>query len=178
MSPGYSHIPKLDVDSATVVRPSVKFAYIEIVHSDRYSFGDGPVTLWVSGASGWFEIRPSLKYQAMYNQVREAVTLYYGVFDAYEDHSKLCDGRKKSRMPKPPSLDQIFLKYALKAGDGIVRDEVEALCHKWAEFLIAHFSKEDDAELKWKWDGTLFATWLRDAHPVGWIHPARSLLCC
>jgi hypothetical protein len=156
-------------DSLAVVKPSVKSAYIEISQSQRYSFGDGPVTLWVSGAAGWFEIRPSLKYQPMFSQVREAITLYYGVFDVYETYIRACGGKKKSKRPSPPTLDQIFLKYAVKAGDGIVRDEVEALCHKWAEFLLAHFPKEVDL----KWDDVLFAKWLRDSHPVSpW--PANS----
>ncbi|KAL2016698.1 hypothetical protein VTK56DRAFT_3161 [Thermocarpiscus australiensis] len=144
-----------------LVRPSLKSAYIEIPHSDRYSIGDGPLALWVSGASGWFEIRPSLEYMPMYNQIREAITLYYGVFDVYEAYEKACGHKKKANWPKPPTLDQVFLKYAVKAGDGILRDEVEALCHKWAEFLLAHFPKE--AELDW--DQTLFANWLRDSHP-------------
>ncbi|KAL2257035.1 hypothetical protein VTK26DRAFT_754 [Humicola hyalothermophila] len=156
----------LEVDDEyleNLVRPSVRSAYIEISHSDNYSFGDGPVVIWASGASGWFEIRPSAKYQSMFNQAREAVTLYYSVFDAYEEYRIACGGKKKSKRPDPPTLDQIFFKYALKVGDGIVRDEVEALCHKWAAFLIGHFPKEDNDG--WKWDETLFYKWLRDSHP-------------
>lgn len=144
-----------------MVRPSLKSAHIEIAHSDRYSIGYGPIALWVSGASGWFEIRPSPKYEPMYSQIREAITLYYGVFDAYEAYEST---KKRQRRAPPPTLDQVFLKYAVSVGDGIVRHEVEALCHKWAEFLIAHFPKE--TEQKWKWQNTLFAKWLKDSHPV------------
>lgn len=141
----------------------MRSAHIEISQSQRYSFGDGPLTLWVSGAAGWFEIRPSLQYQAMFGQIREAVTLYYGVLDVYEAYNSACGAKKKAKRPPPPTLDQIFFKYAVKAGDGIVRDEVEALCHKWAEFLLGHFPKE----VGFNWDGVLFAKWLRESNPVG-----------
>ncbi|KAL2152554.1 hypothetical protein VTH82DRAFT_5738 [Thermothelomyces myriococcoides] len=144
-----------------LVRSSVRTAYIEITHSDRYSIGDGPLVLWVSGAAGWFEIRPSARYQPMYDQVREAITLYYSAFEVYEAYIRACGGKKKSRRPPPPSLDDVFLKYAVRAGDGILRHEVEALCHKWADFLIPHFDKEVDLD----WDSTGFAKWLRDSHP-------------
>lgn len=98
----------------------------------------------------------------MYAQVREAITLYYGLFEAYENYINTCGYKKKSNWPAPPTLDELFLKCAVKAGDGMLRDEVEALCHKWAGFLIAHFPKE--AALAW--DETAFAKWLRKSHPV------------
>ncbi|KAH6840812.1 hypothetical protein B0I37DRAFT_438240 [Chaetomium sp. MPI-CAGE-AT-0009] len=144
-----------------LVRSSVKTAYIEIPHSDRYSIGDGPLVLWVSGAAGWFEIRPSPEYQQMYDQVREAITLYYSAFEVYEAYVGACANKKKARRPRPPSLDDIFLRYAVRAGDGILRHEVEALCSKWAEFLIPHFDKEFDLD----WNTTHFAKWLRSSHP-------------
>ncbi|KAK3296892.1 uncharacterized protein B0H64DRAFT_113059 [Chaetomium fimeti] len=144
-----------------LVRSSVKTAYIEIPHSDRYSIGDGPLVLWVSGAAGWFEIRPSIGYQKMYDQVREAITLYYSAFEIYEAYFEACASKKKARRPRAPSLDDIFLKYAVRAGDGILRHEVEALCSKWAEFLIPHFDKEFDLD----WNATHFAKWLRSSHP-------------
>ncbi|KAH6641613.1 hypothetical protein F5144DRAFT_643045 [Chaetomium tenue] len=144
-----------------LVRSSVRTAHIEIPHSERYSIGDGPLVLWVSGPAGWFEIRPSTTYQRMYDQVREAITLYYSAFEVYETYVAACASKKKTRRPRPPSLDDIFLKYAVRAGDGIVRHEVEALYNKWAEFLIAHFDKEFDLD----WNVTLFAKWLRSSHP-------------
>lgn len=150
-----------------MVKPGVRSAYIEITHSDQYSIGDrlpgpNPIGLWVSGAAGWFEIRPSVKYQPSYHQVEEAIKLYYSAYEAYEEYNLACRGKKKAQRPKPPTLDQIFLKYAIRAGDGILRNEVEALCHKWAEFLISHFNREVDLD----WNPTLFAKQLRERHPV------------
>jgi hypothetical protein len=143
-----------------VVRPSVKTGYIEIAPSSLYSIGDGPLALWVSGASGWFEIKPSAKYQRMYDEVVEAMTLYYSAFEVHHAYMKAC--RRKGRKPPPPPLDKVFLKYAVRAGDGILRHEVEALCHKWAEFLIVHFEKDNELD----WSTSPFAIWLRDLYPV------------
>jgi hypothetical protein len=98
----------------------------------------------------------------MYDQVREAITLYYSAFEVYEAYAAACANKKKARRPRQPTLDQVFLKYAVRAGDGILFHEVEALCDKWAEFLIAHFDKEFDLD----WNVTNFAKWLRSSHPV------------
>ncbi|KAK4148076.1 uncharacterized protein C8A04DRAFT_8602 [Dichotomopilus funicola] len=153
-----------DVEEALVsniVKPNFRTAKIEIPHSERYSIGYGPLTLWGSGAAGWFEIRPSFRYQRMYDQAQEAISLYYSALEVYERHIKACKGKKKAQRPAAPTLDDVFFNYALRAGNGIVRDEVEALCSKWADFLIPQFDKE--AELDWT--PTKFAKWLRKLHP-------------
>ncbi|KAK4189624.1 hypothetical protein QBC35DRAFT_379721 [Podospora australis] len=161
----------LEIDDPTLVpnllRSSFKSGNIEVTGSNLYAISDVPVALWVSGPCGWFEIQPSRRFQAMYDQVLEAVNLYYGVFSVYLDHQRLCRERRaiKQRKPDPPTLDEIFLKYAVRVGNGIVRDEVEELCHKWAEFLIAHFPKENVDDDFQGWEGTLFAKWLKAAHP-------------
>ncbi|KAK4225490.1 hypothetical protein QBC38DRAFT_263439 [Podospora fimiseda] len=141
-----------------LVNRNIKTALIEVENCTKYSMGDDPVAFWVSGPCGWYEIRPSVKYQRVYNEILEAINLYYGIFVAYEKYEKT---RKKKKKTNPPTLDELFLDYAIRVGNGIVRDEVEALCHKWAEWLIAHFPKEE--ELNWK--DTAFATWVEDSHP-------------
>ncbi|KAK4104680.1 hypothetical protein N658DRAFT_513515 [Parathielavia hyrcaniae] len=144
---------------ANLVHPSVKTGYIEIPKSSQYSIGDGPLSFWVSGDTGWFEIKPSAKYQRMYEQVMEAITLYYSAFEVEEAYIQPYKKKKKGRVPPPP-LDSVFLKYAVRAGDGILRHEVEALCHKWAPFLIAHFQRENALD----WETSAFANWLRGQH--------------
>lgn len=152
----------LQADCSTVVKPSLRSAYIEIQYSTQYSVGDGPIALWVSGAAGWYELQPSVKYQPMYDRIREAMILYYSALEVYAEHAEEHARKKKgSRLPQP-DLDEVFFSYAVRAGDGILRHEVEALCHKWANFLIPHFPKE--AELDW--NTTRFAKWLREEHPV------------
>lgn len=160
---------KLEIDDdpellANLVKPMSKSISvpIEICQSERYSIGYDPLTLWVSGAAGWFEIVPSPKYEAMYSQIREAVTLYYEVLDVYDKHQNALRAKKKSKKSlAAPTLDDIFFKYAVAVGDGVTRDEVEARCHKWAQFLIAHFPKEVDV----KWESTLFSKWIHQSHP-------------
>lgn len=146
-------------------RPYNRATWIEISRSERYSIGYDPNTLWVSGVSGWFEIIPSRKYETMYSQVMEAITLYYEIMGLYEEHKRLLKktDKKKRKGVKPPPLDEIFFTYALTAGDGgvTVIEEVEARCHKWAQFLLAHFPKESEI----KWQDTEFAAWLQAAHP-------------
>ncbi len=149
--------------ASTVVQQNVASGYIEISHSDQYSISDEPVALWVSGAAGWFEIRPSTKYWPIYSQVHSAIDLYYSAFVAYETWNEACEGRPKSQRPKPPTFDDIYLKYAVRSGGGILRHEVEALCSKWAGFLISHFDKE----LSLDWANAPFAKSLRSKHPVG-----------
>ncbi|KAK3326319.1 hypothetical protein B0H66DRAFT_617285 [Apodospora peruviana] len=149
---------------ANLIKPNKRVAHIEISRSERYSIGYLPNTLWVSGAAGWFEILPAPEYESTYREVQEAIALYYGILDAYEPYDKALkkNMRKKKKPPVQPSLDEIFFKYALTVGDGVFRDEVEARCKKWAQFLISHFPKE--AELLW--DNTDFAKWLRGLDAV------------
>lgn len=160
-----SRFPRSNANNQQVHKPYNKATYIEISRSERYSIGFDPNTLWVSGASGWFEIIPSRKYEAMYSQVMEAITLYYGIMGPYEEFKRLLKkaDKKKRKDRKPPPLDEIFFTYALAAGDGgvTVKEEVEARCHKWAQFLLAHFPKESEI----KWQDTEFAAWLQAAHP-------------
>ncbi|KAK4172462.1 hypothetical protein QBC36DRAFT_314808 [Triangularia setosa] len=165
---------EIDNDTKKYVRnPGAKGVYLEVTDSTKYSFSDGPFALWVSGASGWFEIKPSRKYLPMYREVEEAVDLYYRVLDVHEAHNKLSKRSKKSgkKQPPPLTLDQIFLHYAVKVGSGIVRDEVEALCDKWAEFFISHFRKEDQFD----WKSTPFAQWLISKHPVCFANETQEL---
>lgn len=133
---------------------------MEVEGCTNYSIGDGPVTLWVSGKAGWYEIRPSAEYQLVYNETIEAINLYYGILVAYDNHAKTRK-KKKGKKLDPPTIDELFFEYAFRVGNGIVRDEVEALCHKWAEWMIAHFPREVDLD----WSNTEFAKWLQESHP-------------
>ncbi|KAK0720085.1 hypothetical protein B0H67DRAFT_484222 [Lasiosphaeris hirsuta] len=149
-----------------LLKPNIKSASIEIKKSSRYSMGYGELALWVSGEAGWFEIRPAPKYEAMYLEICEAITLYYEALDVYDKYEKECARKKRKKqgksgkgaLPQPPTLDDIFLQYAIGAGDGVFRDEVEVRYRKWAPFLVAHFPKEEDVT----WEGTTFANWIRE----------------
>ncbi len=95
----------------------MKSAYIEIVASKRYAIGYGPVSFWVSGDAGWYEIRPAPKYETMYSEILEAIVLYYEVMGACETHDEMVKSArtkrkgKGGRTPPPPiTIDQIFLQ--------------------------------------------------------------------
>jgi hypothetical protein len=57
----------------------------------RFSYGetiDGDHVIWAQGAAGWFEIRPSPQYQAVYNDMVQAVELLYFITDIYSEPRK------------------------------------------------------------------------------------------
>jgi hypothetical protein len=80
--------------------------YIEIASCQCFSIRDDPVTLWALGQSGWLEIRPSEKYQKMYNSMAEAISIYYFLTELYEQTKER--GRKGSKVTF--SIDKILLK--------------------------------------------------------------------
>lgn len=82
----------------------------------KYSF-DTAETLWVSGECGWYEIHPSAKYKAIYEDILEAIQLYHVIFsvfeslDAAEEEYRAAPKSKRKRMNKPTvDLDEILLK--------------------------------------------------------------------
>ncbi|KAL1838861.1 hypothetical protein VTJ49DRAFT_2114 [Mycothermus thermophilus] len=135
-------------------------AYIEIPNATTYSIGDLPATIWVAGDTGWFEIRPSEEYKPIHDEALEATVLYFTALDTTEEYYKALKAKKGHR-PSVPTMDQVLLKYAVRVGNGILREEAEALCHKWAEFLISHFTREKN----FKWDPTPFAKQMREWYP-------------
>lgn len=149
-------------NSVLVLKPSLSSAYIEIPSATTYSIGDRPATIWVAGETGWFEIRPSEAYKPIHDEALEATTFYFTALETYEEYNKSIRGRGKSNRQPPPSLDDVLLKYAVRMGNGILRDEAEALCRKWAEFLICHFNREKGLN----WNPTPFAKQLREWYPV------------
>ncbi|KAL2268698.1 hypothetical protein VTJ83DRAFT_3544 [Remersonia thermophila] len=135
-------------------------AYIEIPNATTYSIGDLPATIWVAGDTGWFEIRPSDEYKPIHDDALEATILYFTALDTTEAYYNALKARRGPR-PTPPTLNEVLLKYAVRVGNGILRDEAEALCHKWAEFLISHFTREKN----FNWDPAPFAKQMREWYP-------------
>lgn len=111
-----------------VLKPSNKPINIEITKSSSYAIGyDNPAdgyeniipALWVSGAAGWYEIRPARLYQTMYLEIREAITLYYEALFLHEEYREEYDQYKAKRKkkskpsptpspPAPPTLGDVF----------------------------------------------------------------------
>ena len=104
-------------DSTAVVNPGVQSEYIEIPGSATYSIGYGALGIWVSGVCGWYEISPSPQFQDTYDQMCEAVVLYYEIMEAFEAHYaelseyKATPKSTRKRMREPSiDLDQVLLK--------------------------------------------------------------------
>ncbi|KAK1829642.1 hypothetical protein QBC39DRAFT_356086 [Podospora conica] len=146
-----------------LVNPKVRSAYIEITGSDKYSIGYDPSTLWVAGATGWFEIRPAPQYEAMYLEILQAMVLFFEVQNIYMPYQEALNGLKGAKKralkkPAPPTLDEVFFGYAVGVGDGVTRDEAEARYIKWTHFLLSHFTKDEEV----LWEGTPFAKWVKE----------------
>lgn len=68
---------------------------IQINSCSLYSIGEAPgedakgeppslQVLWVAGQGGWFEVNPAPAYQLMHRKIREAIKLYYTIYDIYD----------------------------------------------------------------------------------------------
>ncbi|EON98621.1 hypothetical protein UCRPA7_5840 [Phaeoacremonium minimum UCRPA7] len=98
------------VDHRGLVRNShSKPVHIELSPTHSYSIGYEPICIWASGGAGWFEINPAPEYQAMYDDMSEAITLYYEVMKGYEAAKKARRG-KKNKAAGPVTLDEVLLK--------------------------------------------------------------------
>ena len=91
-----------------------KTYHVELSPTHSYSIGFGPCCIWASGGAGWFEINPSPKYQAMYDEMCEAIHLYYTVMDVYENAKKkqAKPGKKQKGVASVP-IDEVLLKVGL-----------------------------------------------------------------
>lgn len=49
---------------------------------------DGEFVIWALGEAGWFEIRPAPHYQALFNDMVEAVELLYFIMDIHDGPRK------------------------------------------------------------------------------------------
>ncbi len=69
-------------------KPLPKKVGLTVKDVDRFSYGefdDGEVALWAAGKAGWFEIEPSTKYKPVYDNMVEALKVYYFVAAKYRD---------------------------------------------------------------------------------------------
>ncbi|KAJ4145813.1 hypothetical protein LMH87_004646 [Akanthomyces muscarius] len=135
---------------------------IEIRHCLLYSVGeteDGSPQIWVSGRAGWFELSPCPAYQATYDTMCQATTLYYSIMDIVEDmKTEPKRGKKSKSTSQSDLLASIFHKYSAFVGDGSTYDDVVGRCNKHAIFLISQFM-QDDGVVDWK--ATTFYKWMK-----------------
>ncbi|PKS10795.1 hypothetical protein jhhlp_002552 [Lomentospora prolificans] len=112
-------------------------------------WGDGP-RIWVASDYGFFEIiHASPEYAPLYRTMMEAITLYYTVQQIYDSAEKAGE--------KDLDVDEVLFRYVLDTGEVLVKEEVEDLCHRHAQFLASHFEKESDFD----WAGKQFTKYIK-----------------
>ncbi|KAK5136952.1 hypothetical protein LTR08_001459 [Meristemomyces frigidus] len=85
------------------VRDVLSFAYGQ--------YGDGSVALWAAGRAGWYTLKPSRAYKAVYNDMVAAVKLLYFVADAYREPRTAGTGKHATVLPEYSAQD-FFAHYA------------------------------------------------------------------
>ncbi|CAH0024257.1 unnamed protein product [Clonostachys rhizophaga] len=159
---------------------------IEIKSCSLYSIGEAPgedakgeppslQVLWVAGQGGWFEVNPAPAYQLMHRKIREAIKLYYTIYDIYDTFgAQTLNRQSKTSNTSDPieRLAPVFLQYAIRVGDGSTVEEVAARCNEIAPFLLCQFLKTDEEYNDWK--KTYLYRWLTSNHKAMNEAPPRS----
>ncbi|VUC36844.1 unnamed protein product [Clonostachys rosea] len=149
---------------------------IQINTCSLYSIGEAPgedakgeppslQILWVAGQGGWFEVNPAPAYQLMHRKIREAIKLYYTIYDIYTTFgAQTLNRQSKTSNTSDPieRLAPVFLQYAIRVGDGSTVEEVAARCNEIAPFLLCQFLKTDEEYNDWK--KTHLYRWLTSNH--------------
>jgi hypothetical protein len=55
---------------------------------DQFSIGWGPSVIWALGNRRWYEIQPSVEYEATYAKMAEGIAFYYHFTVMYEQMAK------------------------------------------------------------------------------------------
>lgn len=85
-----------------------KNSYIQIFSNVTYSIGWDLVSFWCAGKSGWFEILPAPKYQAMHDTILEGITIYYLVQEIYEQARAKASKAKRQKALQMP-IERVLL---------------------------------------------------------------------
>ncbi|KAK5119004.1 hypothetical protein LTR62_000215 [Meristemomyces frigidus] len=113
---------------------------IEIGTVRMFAYGqyaNESVALWAGGKSGWFALKPARAYRATYNEMTEAIKLWYWVTDAYREERRSGKGKAAKVLPPYGWID-LCDKYATE----LIRDPSkrrEAMLHmdRHVDFLLS-----------------------------------------
>lgn len=84
---------------------------ITIYNSNEFSI-DEEGTIWASGNAGWFEIRPAVHYQEIYDQMQEGVRLFYDLEDVLSN--------TKATYRHKVGMGDLFVKVSGRDGSPVV----------------------------------------------------------
>lgn len=122
---------------------------IQINNVSQFSIGDtkaegsatasGPPIIWAKGPAGWFELTPETIYEAVHNDMNEAVKLYFFFVDLYTE------AEEKRRIGRNARIDMKAIMHAYAENVGpqdITEEKILANLDKHAEFLIPQMRKD------------------------------------
>ena len=125
-------IHRLTLASA-VLRDDYRQSLLKVEDVTQYSFGqdeNGKPVVWAAGKAGWYEIIPSVRYQAYFDDTIEAIDLFYFICDQYQ---KLPLRRQKRGFQIDPFLAEYQRHTNYRIDDN---DEAMEALHKHHKFLL------------------------------------------
>ncbi|KAK6440613.1 hypothetical protein LTR95_003169 [Oleoguttula sp. CCFEE 5521] len=111
---------------------------IEIAEVRMYAYGqakEGRILFWAAGQAGWFTLSPSRAYKAMWEEITEAVTLFYWIADAYRERRPASGRRNAASLPDYTAVE-IFQAYA-DGQKGVGVEKARQRVYKHKDFLLA-----------------------------------------
>ncbi|KAF4551192.1 Hypothetical protein D9617_14g076490 [Elsinoe fawcettii] len=126
---------------------------IELSSVRQFAYGqydDGRIEIWAAGGAGWFTVRPSRGYKAIYDGMVEAIeTLYYAA-DVYSRVNET-KSRKGKRRRGDVSAEEVFAGYA-QANRLAGEEKGTKVFHKHRRFLIKSMLQCKE-EVEWEKTG-------------------------
>ncbi len=92
--------------------------------------------MWAAGKAGWYEINPSVRYQSYFDDIIEAIDLFYFIVD---QHQKLPQRRRRRGFQIDPFLTEYQRHTNYRIDDN---DEAMEALHKHHKFLLKQMFEE------------------------------------
>ncbi|KAI9045160.1 uncharacterized protein KD926_009574 [Aspergillus affinis] len=143
-----------------VLDPDYLTKRIVLENVTHYAYGqhnDGEVGFWVAGRAGWFSISPARGYRPMFNDVVEAIDLFYFLADRHQ--SKRRKGKNWN-----PSVEYLCEEY-VNHTHGICEDADDSaeVFYKHHIFLLSRMLKGEEGV---QWTSTSVFEHLCEKFPV------------
>ncbi|KAG8631710.1 hypothetical protein KVT40_000850 [Elsinoe batatas] len=136
---------------------------IELAQVRQFAYGqydDGRIDIWAAGKAGWFTVRPSRAYKAIYDAMIEAIEALYYAADVYSRVNET-KSRKGKRRRADVSAEEVFAGYA--QANQLAGEEIGRMVFvKHRGFLIKSMVQgKEEVE----WEKTGIWEWLVDTFP-------------
>lgn len=145
---GKLDLVRMDKNSKRQILPTAKNAFIGPVHivitgSNEFSC-DEDATIWASGNSGWFEIRPAARYKPVFEDMQQGIRLFYDIYDIYST-------RTKSTVRHKLDVTSLFQKYKTTPLGKTLKDcnAFKDLLGTHTKFLLGHMKPGSVQSFEW-----------------------------